>query len=95
MLATSVISQVFNILATLPGEGLPKPVGILVFLVIFLVGNLFNMGINIIGTYVHAARLQYLEFFSKFYKEGGVPFNPLKYQTKYVDVTTDSGEVVE
>ena len=64
------------------------------FLVIFLVGNLFNMGINIIGTYVHAARLQYLEFFSKFYKEGGVPFNPLKYQTKYVDVTTDSGEAV-
>ena len=60
-----------------------------------LSGNLFNMGINIIGTYVHAARLQYLEFFSKFYKEGGVPFNPLKYQTKYVDVTTDSGEVVE
>ena len=53
------------------------------------------MGINIIGTYVHAARLQYLEFFSKFYKEGGVPFNPLKYQTKYVDVTTDRGEVVE
>lgn len=95
MLATSVISQVFNILATLPGEGLPKPVGILVFLVIFLVGNLFNMGINIIGTYVHAARLQYLEFFSKFYKEGGIPFKPLKYQTKYVDVTTDSGEVVE
>lgn len=95
MLATAVISQVFNILASLPGEGLPKPVGILVFLVIFLVGNLFNMGINIIGTYVHAARLQYLEFFSKFYKEGGVPFKPLKYQTKYVDVTTDSGEVVE
>ena len=53
------------------------------------------MGINIIGTYVHAARLQYLEFFSKFYKEGGIPFHPLKYQTKYVDVTTDGGEVVE
>ena len=95
MLATSVISQVFNILATLPGEGLPKPLGILLFLVIFLVGNLFNMGINIIGTYVHAARLQYLEFFGKFYKEGGVPFQPLKVQTKYVDVTTDDGEVLE
>ena len=76
-------------------EGLPKPLGILLFLVIFLVGNLFNMGINIIGTYVHAARLQYLEFFGKFYKEGGVPFQPLKVQTKYVDVTTDDGEVLE
>ncbi|MDY3013947.1 MAG: V-type ATP synthase subunit I [Evtepia sp.] len=95
MLATSVISQVFNILATLPGKGLPKVVGILIFLLIFFIGNAFNMGINIIGTYVHAARLQYLEFFSKFYKEGGVPFRPLKYNTKFVDVTTQSGEVVE
>lgn len=95
MLATAVISQVFNILATLPAGGLPKPVGVLLFLVIFFIGNAFNMGINIIGTYVHAARLQYLEFFSKFYKEGGIPFQPLKYKTKYVDVTTDNGEVVE
>lgn len=81
MLAGTVIASVFNILGTLPGN-------FLVFIVVFIIGHAFNMGINIIGTYVHAARLQYLEFFSKFYKEGGIPFNPLRYNTKYVDVVT-------
>ena len=52
------------------------------------------MGINLIGTYVHAARLQYLEFFGKFYKDGGRAFRPLRYETKYVDVRNDNGEEV-
>jgi V/A-type H+-transporting ATPase subunit I len=79
MLATSVIASVVNLLGALPGS-------IIVFIPIFLFGHAFNMGINIIGTYVHAARLQYLEFFSKFYISGGVPFRPLAYNTKYVDI---------
>lgn len=87
MLATTVIAQVMNILGTLPHN-------IVVFFLIFLIGHTFNIGINLIGTYVHAARLQYLEFFSKFYKEGGIPFRPLQYDTKYVDVTEESGEVI-
>ena len=81
MLATSVIASVMNILGSLPKN-------IIAFVVIFLIGHFFNIGINLIGTYVHAARLQYLEFFSKFYKEGGVPFKPLAYRTKFVDVDT-------
>ena len=87
MLATSVIAQVMNILGTLPGN-------IIVFFLIFIIGHVFNIGINLIGTYVHAARLQYLEFFGRFYKEGGVPFKPLKYDTKYVDVVNEAGEVI-
>ena len=79
MLATTVIASVVNILATLPGN-------IIAFVIIFVIGHVFNLGINLIGTYVHAARLQYLEFFGKFYKDGGVPFKPLAYDTKYVDV---------
>ena len=79
MLAGSVIGSVFNILGSLPGN-------ILVYALVFVIGHIFNMGINIIGTYVHAARLQYLEFFGKFYKEGGIPFRPLAYQTKYTDI---------
>ncbi|MCI2106732.1 MAG: V-type ATP synthase subunit I [Intestinimonas sp.] len=78
LLATSVIASVVNTLGAMTG--------IIGFIIIFLVGHAFNMGINIIGTYVHAARLQYLEFFSKFYKEGGRPFAPLKIDTQYVDV---------
>lgn len=82
MLATSVIAMVFNTLAAMPKM-------IIVFIVIFLIGHTFNIGVNLIGTYVHAARLQYLEFFGKFYKDGGIPFKPLKYNTKYVDVNEE------
>ncbi len=78
VLATSVIASVVNTLGAMTG--------IIGFIVVFLIGHAFNMGINIIGTYVHAARLQYLEFFGKFYKEGGRPFTPLKIDTYYVDV---------
>ncbi len=83
MLATTVIASVVNILGSLPGN-------IFAFLVIFVFGHTFNMGINVIGTYVHTARLQYLEYFSKFYKGGGRPFKPLKYNTKYVDIISES-----
>jgi V/A-type H+-transporting ATPase subunit I len=83
MLATSVIAMVFNTLGALVGRSV---LGVIVFVVVFLVGHVFNIGVNIIGTYVHAARLQYLEYFGKFYKEGGIPFRPLQYNTKYVDV---------
>ena len=79
MLATSVIASVMNILGSLPGS-------LIFFIVIFLIGHVFNIGVNIIGTYVHAARLQYLEFFGKFYKEGGVPFKPLNCRAKSVHV---------
>jgi V/A-type H+-transporting ATPase subunit I len=52
----------------------------------------FNIGVNVIGTYVHAARLQYLEYFGKFYQDGGIPFRPLQYDTKYVDVVNNKEE---
>jgi V/A-type H+-transporting ATPase subunit I len=82
MLATSVIAQVFNTLGALPGNTIA-------FVVVFLIGHVFNIGVNLIGTYVHAARLQYLEFFGKFYKDGGIPFRPLQYDTKYVDINEE------
>lgn len=79
MLASSVIASVMNTLGALPRN-------IIVFAVVFVIGHVFNIGVNLIGTYVHAARLQYLEFFGKFYVEGGIPFHPLKYRTKYIDI---------
>lgn len=78
VLATSVIASVVNLLGAMTG--------LIGFIVIFLIGHAFNMSVNIIGTYVHAARLQYLEYFSRFYKEGGRPFDPLKIDTDYVDI---------
>ena len=56
----------------------------LFFIVIFLVGHLLNMAINMLGTFVHTSRLQYIEFFGKFYEDGGRSFEPLTTRSKYV-----------
>ena len=80
-LASMVIASVFNILGTMPG---PSVVGVVFFIVIFLIGHLLNMAINLLGTFVHTSRLQYIEFFGKFYEDGGRPFEPLTPSSKYV-----------
>jgi len=85
-MASGVIASVFNILGGLTGP--------IFFWPIFIIGHAFNMGINIIGTYVHGARLQYLEFFGKWYSDGGRPFKPLQITTKYVDVVKNEQEEI-
>ena len=80
MLAGSVISQVFNTLGGVTGN-------ILFFVIISMVGNLLNFALNLLGCYVHDLRLQCLEFFNRFYKDGGKPFRPLDVQTRYYNVT--------
>ena len=42
-----------------------------------------QVAINTLGTFVHCARLQYVEFFGKFYEEGGRACKPLQYTTKH------------
>ena len=82
MLAGSVIAQVFNTLGAIPGN-------VVVFFIISLAGNALNFALNLLGCYVHDLRLQCLEYFGKFYKDGGQPFRPLKIQTKYVEVVKE------
>ena len=77
MLAGSVIASVFNTLGAITGN-------IFIFLIIFALGNGINLGLNLLGCYVHDLRLQCLEFFGKFYVDGGKPFKPLGMNTKYV-----------
>ena len=79
MLAGSVIAQVFNTLGAIPGN-------IVIFVIISLVGNALNFALNLLGCYVHDLRLQCLEYFGKFYQDGGKPFRPLEIDTKFVDV---------
>jgi len=83
-LATGVIAQVVNIMGTLAGGGI---IGAIVMLLVFTVGSALNLGINTLGAYVHTARLQYVEFFGKFYEPGGKPFTPVMANTKYIMVT--------
>lgn len=82
-LSSAVIAKVVNILSTLMGFSLP---GILMFIFIFLIGHSINMALNLLSTYIHTGRLQYLEFFSKFYETGGREFSPLKYKSNYVNL---------
>ena len=79
-LATGVIAQVVNIMGTLAGNGV---VSVILFIVVSLVGHSLNFAINALGAYVHTNRLQYVEFYSKFYEGGGREFSPLSVNTKY------------
>ncbi len=78
-LVTGIIGNVVNMMGTLPENTVVKT---LLFVVVFIVGHAINFGINIIGAYVHTNRLQYVEFFSRFYEGGGTAFNPLKVNSK-------------
>lgn len=82
-LATGVISQVINTMGSLAGDGV---VGFIILLVVGIAGHSFNIAINALGSFVHSSRLQYVEFFGKFYEGGGTPFAPFNKKTKYVDI---------
>ena len=85
MLAGGVIGQVFNTVALMPAKSSGiNVVTILAFVLIFLLGHAMNFGLNLLGCYVHDLRLQCLEYFKKFYEDGGKPFRPLKLSGKFV-----------
>ncbi|MEG1614888.1 MAG: V-type ATPase 116kDa subunit family protein, partial [Oscillospiraceae bacterium] len=74
-LCTGVIATVINMLASMPGN-------VFLFAIIAILGHTVNLAINLIGAYVHTNRLQYVEFFSKFYEGGGRLFAPLNVKSK-------------
>jgi V/A-type H+-transporting ATPase subunit I len=77
--------MIINMLADLLG-GVPY-VGWIFGALIFLGGHLFNLAIGVLGAFVHSLRLQYVEFFSKFYISGGRAFAPLRYRTEHVTIS--------
>ena len=79
MLAGSVVAMVFNTLGAITGN-------VVLFIIISMIGNTLNFALNLLGCFVHDMRLQCLEYFGRFYQDGGKPFNPLCITTKYVDI---------
>lgn len=75
-LVTGVIANMVNMMGAMFGN-------IFAFVIVFILGHALNITINFIGTYVHTSRLQYVEYFSKFYEGGGRTFTPFKMNSKY------------
>ena len=85
MLAGGVVAQVFNTIAAMPSANGVTVFSGIIFIVIFLIGHALNFGLNLLGCFVHDLRLQCLEFFGKFYHDGGKPFEPLRIRTQYIN----------
>jgi len=79
-----------NILAGLV-MGIPV-VGYVFAGLVYIVGHLFNLAMGLLSAYVHDSRLQYIEFFTRFYEGGGTVFKPFGLETKNVDVVRASGK---
>ena len=95
-IATGVIASVFNELCKML-MGSPilvlRILGIAVACVLLVALHGFNIAINTLGAFVHCARLQYVEFYGKFYEMGGRAFRPLGYQTKNVRISDDASSI--
>ncbi len=87
-LATSIIAGIVNQMSVM--FDIPVVLKVFIAAAILLIGHAINFGINVLGAYVHSCRLQYLEFFGKFFTGGGEPFSPLKANTKYIQLKYDA-----
>jgi V/A-type H+-transporting ATPase subunit I len=62
-------------------------VGIIAAILVFVGGHGFNMILSVLGAFVHTMRLQYVEFFPKFFAAGGRDFQPLRKEYKHIYIT--------
>ncbi|HZJ89724.1 MAG TPA: V-type ATP synthase subunit I [Bacilli bacterium] len=81
-LSTAVIAFTMNLLAGMVSGSV---IGVFFAILIYIVGHLFNFVMGLLSAYVHDGRLQYLEYFGKFYDGGGYLFTPFEYKLKYID----------
>jgi V/A-type H+-transporting ATPase subunit I len=81
-LASAAIAVAINGIAEMV-RGLPFYTGYLAAVVVLVLGHAFNLAVNVLGAFVHSARLQYLEFFNKFFTGGGREFRPFRSERRY------------
>ena len=89
-LATSALAFAVNLIAGMVNEMIPY-VGIVFAIMVLLVGHAFTLAINTLGSFIHSARLQFVEFFGKFIASTGKEFKPLTRKKSYVHIIKDSG----
>jgi V/A-type H+-transporting ATPase subunit I len=86
MLSGAYISYAFNKMVSIIPSG-PFGLSKIIFGgLIFIIGQALNFALGALGAYVHTSRLQYVEFFGKFYEGGGVTFEPFKLKNKYINI---------
>jgi len=81
-LATAGMALAFNVVAELLGKMIPI-IGIVITIVLIVFAHLVNLGLQALGAGIHSLRLQYVEFFNRFYEGGGHKFTPFKIKRKY------------
>jgi len=84
-LATAGMALAFNIVSQLLGEMIPV-IGIVITVLLLFIMHIVNLALSTLGAAVHSLRLQYVEFFNRFYEGGGTLFSPFKISRKYTQL---------
>ncbi len=87
-LATGGIAMTVNILAELLNTAVPYA-GIILAIVIFIFGHIANFAFQVLGAFVNALRLNYVEFFGQFFISGKDMFKPFKAERKFTKINKD------
>ncbi|MFA5429647.1 MAG: hypothetical protein WC329_00610 [Candidatus Omnitrophota bacterium] len=77
-----------------PVNGIGGIIGAAAAVGVLFAAHILNMAISLLGAYVHTSRLQYLEFFGKFFEAGGRPFRAFRQEGKYTYITTAADQTV-
>ena len=85
-LATGVISMAIN---TMGGLLKGHPIGFIIMVLFLIGGHIFNLLINALGSFIHSSRLQYIEFYNRFYEGGGRSFMPFRQKTRYLEIRSE------
>ena len=84
-LATTGMALAFNVVSQLIGDMVPV-IGVVIMIVLLVLTHMVNLVIQALGAAVHSLRLQYVEFFNRFYEGGGRKFSPFKISRRYTKI---------